>query len=96
MEKLIYDTEGIYMYYDGILRPWVEVNENQTVPNVKGIYFTKDKNTCVKWDDNTITVVSVQDDDVFDKEKGIAMCFMKKALGNTGKFNEVLKKYCKE
>lgn len=49
--------------------------------------------TIVFWEDGTKTVVTCQEDDLYDKEKGLALCFMKKALGNTGKFNELLKKY---
>ena len=30
----------------------------------------------------------------FDPEKGLAMAFMKKGLGNKGNFNNALKKWC--
>ncbi len=49
--------------------------------------------TIVKWKDGTKTVVKCQEGDCFDPEKGIAMCFTKKALGNKGNFNNVLKKH---
>lgn len=47
--------------------------------------------TIVIWKDGSKTVVKCQKDDVFDPEKGLALCFMKKALGNKGNFNNILK-----
>jgi len=48
--------------------------------------------TTVVWNDGTVTVVHCIEEE-FDAEKGIAMCFMKKAFDNRGCFNEFLKKY---
>lgn len=47
--------------------------------------------TIVIWKDGTKTVVKCQKNDVYDPEKGLALCFMKKALGNHGNFNNILK-----
>ena len=47
--------------------------------------------TIVKWDDGTKTVVKCQNDEEYDAEKGIALCFMKKMCGNTSNYNEILK-----
>lgn len=55
-----------------------------------------DPATIVIWADGTKTVVKCQDGDVYSEEVGLAMCFMKKALGNKGNFNEVFKKYIPE
>lgn len=52
--------------------------------------------TIVLWDDGTKTVVKCQDGDTFDKEKGVALCFMKKSLGNKSNFNNIFKKYLEE
>lgn len=52
--------------------------------------------TIVLWNDGTKTVVKCQDGDTFDKEKGIALCFMKKSLGNKSNFNNIIKKYLEE
>lgn len=52
--------------------------------------------TIVLWDDGTKTVVKCQDGDTFDKENGIALCFMKKSLGNKSNFNNIFKKYLEE
>ena len=37
-----------------------------------------------------------KDGDVYDKEKGLAMCITKKFFGNKGNFNKVFKKYIGE
>lgn len=53
--------------------------------------------TIVFWADGSKTVVKCQEGDAFDPEKGLALCFMKKVLGNkSGTFNKVLKTYGKE
>ena len=38
--------------------------------------------TIVFWTDGTKTVVKCRPDDLYDSEKAVAMCFMKKALGS--------------
>ena len=49
--------------------------------------------TIVIWDDGTKTIVKRQKGDRYDKEKGLALCYMKKALGNTSrKLNDALRK----
>ena len=45
----------------------------------------------VKWTDGTVTMVTCQPGDDWDDEKALAMCFMKKALGNKGSFNDVMR-----
>ena len=49
--------------------------------------------TIVFWADGTKTVVKCQDGDVYSPEVGIAMCYMKKALGNQSNFNNTFKKH---
>lgn len=49
--------------------------------------------TIIIWKDGTKTVVMCQEGDVFDKEKGIALCFMKKLLGNKSNYFEIVKKW---
>lgn len=49
--------------------------------------------TIVLWADGTKTVVKRQKGDRYDKEKGLAMCIAKKALGNKGNFNNVFKEW---
>ena len=52
--------------------------------------------TIVLWKDGSKTVVKCQEGDIFDAEKGLAMCFAKKALGNKGNFNDVFKEWMPE
>lgn len=53
--------------------------------------------TIVFWRDGTKTVVKCGEKDKFDKEKGIALCFMKRGLGNTsGALNKILHKEVRE
>lgn len=48
--------------------------------------------TIVLWKDGSKTVVKCDDKDKFDREKGVALCFMKKALGNKSRqINDILK-----
>lgn len=49
--------------------------------------------TVVLWEDDTKTIVRCGDHDVFDPEKGLAMAIAKKALGNTGKYYDMFKKW---
>lgn len=59
-------------------------------PKIKNVIFN-DPATIVFWGDGTKTVVKCENEE-FDKEKGLAMAFMKKMLGNKGRyFNEVKK-----
>lgn len=50
--------------------------------------------TIVFWEDGTKTVVKCGADDTFDEEKGLALCFMKKACNNKPAYNNILKRYC--
>lgn len=52
--------------------------------------------TIVFWKDGTKTVVKCGPNDVFDKEKGIAMCFVKKIYQNKGRYNNVFKPWIGE
>lgn len=47
--------------------------------------------TIVIWNDGSKTVVKCQEGEHFDKEKCVAMCFMKKFLGNKSNFNNVFR-----
>lgn len=48
--------------------------------------------TIVLWNDGTKTVVKCQPGDVYDTEKGLALCIAKKYFGNKDNFNNVFKK----
>jgi hypothetical protein len=55
-----------------------------------------DPATIVYWQDGTKTVVKCQKNDTFEKEKGLAMCFVKKLLGNKGNYYETIKKWTED
>ena len=63
-----------------------------TLPEISNVIFNPPA-TIVFWSDKTKTVVKVQDGDVFDPEKGLAMAIIKKMYGNTGKYNDIFKKW---
>ena len=47
--------------------------------------------TIVLWEDGTKTVVKCDERDEYDAKYGLALCYMKKALGNTSRaLNDVL------
>lgn len=54
-----------------------------------------DPATVVLWSDGTKTVVKCGPNDIFDKEKGLAMAIVKKMAGNDSRFHKIFKKWCK-
>ena len=74
----------------------VDIQNRLTTPeqnfNIKHVIFNYPA-TIVYWDDGTKTVVKCCDDDTYDPEKGLAMCFMKRALENNENHHKVLKKW---
>lgn len=50
-----------------------------------------DPKTIVIWYDGSKTIVTCGENDTYDREKGLALCFMKRACGDkSGMFNKVL------
>lgn len=53
--------------------------------------------TIVFWSDDTKTVVKCSENDVYDKEKGLAMAIVKKIIGNNnGSYYRKMKEWIKE
>ena len=69
--------------YDGItnivLNPSLKY-KIVVMPRLKKVLFNPPA-TIAFWEDDTKTVVKCQNNDIFDPEKGIAMCYMKKFAG---------------
>ena len=67
------------------------------IPTEKLSYKTvifNDPATIVLWEDGTKTVVKCDDKDTYNPTTGLALCFMKKALGNSSrKLNDVLHEF---
>ena len=68
---------------------------NPFIANRYGIrkVIFNDPATIVYWSDKSKTVVKVQEGDVFDPEKGLAMAIAKKAMGNKGNYCNEFKKW---
>lgn len=80
-----------YSAYDCITT-WKMLNDMGNT--VKKVIFN-DPATIVIWGDGSKTVVKCQNGEKFDKEKGLALCYMKKMLGNKSNFNNVFKEWIK-
>lgn len=61
-------------------------------PEISKVIFNEPA-TIILWKDGTKTVVKAQDGEPFDKEKGLAMAFMKKVCGNKGSYNKIFRKF---
>lgn len=96
--KILAENRGIY---DEALKAErmgipVIIEKKVNVPHeIKNVIFN-DPATIVYWKDGTKTVVKVQEGDVFDPEKGLAMAFFKKMHGNTGNYNDIVHKWTKD
>ena len=66
--------------------------DQRRIPNINKVIFNEPA-TIVIWADHTKTIVKCDVDDVYDREKGLAMAIAKKALGNKGNFNDEFKKW---
>lgn len=64
------------------------------LPKIRRVIFSKPC-TIVLWEDGTKTIVRCKEKK-FDKEKGLAMCIAKKALGNKGKYYDTFKEWLQE
>ena len=51
--------------------------------------------TTILWWDGTKTTVKCARHDIYDEEVGIAMCYLKKILGNKGNFNNIFREAMK-
>lgn len=60
--------------------------------DIEDVIFNKPA-TIVKWKDGTKTVVKCNSNDIYNPETGLAMCIVKRANANKGKFNEIFKKW---
>lgn len=61
------------------------------IPKIKDVIYNRPA-TIVFWEDGTKTVVKCKNEK-FDPEKGLAMAFSKKILGNKGNYYNVFKKW---
>ena len=71
------------------------LTNNIRIPSISKVIHNKPA-TIILWTDGTKTVVKCGDNDVYDPEKGIAMCIVKKVLGNKGNYYNTIKKWLPE
>lgn len=63
-------------------------------PHPKKVIFCGPATT-ILWKDGTKTTVKCQSEDVWSDEVGIAMCYLKKLLGNKGNYNNIFREAMK-
>ena len=98
----LYPNMFISLAHGNGKRIMYDVNNNGDVyiiktalPEIKNVIFNYPA-TIVFWTDGTKTVVKAQEDDVYDKEKGLAMAIAKKVLGTNesgSNYYDVFKKW---
>lgn len=77
------------------IRGLTDTRRRSIVPEIDRVTWNSPA-TVVFWKDGTKTVVKCGDKDDFDKEKGLAMAFMKKVLGNKGNYYNYIRKWLPE
>ena len=81
------------VYEGGIPRRSGRYSWNPTnVFEIKKVIFN-DPATIVFWADGKKTVVKCSEGDTFDPEKGLAMAYMKRHMGNDNSYHKIFKKW---
>lgn len=70
-------------------------NPDDISRNIKRVIFN-DPATIVFWKDGTKTVVKCCENDTYNKEVGLMACIIKYLTGNTGRWNEIMKRWTKD
>lgn len=92
-----YEIEGYfnprkYEIHHGRERCSVPITPKKPVP--KKVIFSGPATT-ILWKDGTKTTVKCSDEDAWSDDVGIAMCYLKKMLGNKGNFNNIFREAAK-
>ena len=69
-------------------KPKVKINPTKPIP--KKVIFSGPATT-ILWKDGTKTTVKCSNKDVWDYDVGVAMCYLKKMLGNKGNYNNIFR-----
>ena len=67
---------------------------NKSTPKIKRVIFNNPA-TIILWTDGPKSVVQCQNGEPFDPEKGFALAYLKKLLGNKNEFNKEIHKWVK-
>lgn len=78
-----------------VFPPFKWVRPEALLPKISRVIFNYPA-TIILWDDGTKSVVKCQREDVYDTEKGIMACMLKRFMGNDNTFNKVLNRWVKE
>lgn len=92
-----FEIEGYFMpdkYKIHRGREWCSVPITPKKPLPKKVIFSG-LATTILWKDGTKTTVKCQDEDVWADDVGVAMCYLKKMLGNKGNFNNIFRQAMK-
>ena len=89
----LYDTYDVRVYNPD-KRLFPTKTPKTAEPTPKKVIFSGPATT-ILWKDGTKTTVKCQDEDVWADDVGIAMCYLKKMLGNKGNFNNIFRKAMK-
>ncbi len=85
------ENKNYNLLFEGICKAFgLDFTEETTVGEIDRVIFSPPA-TIVLWADGTRTVVKAQDE--YDREKGLALCIAKKALGNKGNYYNVFKRF---
>lgn len=88
-------SQKLYSTYDvKLYSPVLTKTPKIPEPTPKKVIFSGPATT-ILWKDGTKTTVKCQDEDVWADDVGIAMCYLKKMLGNKGNFNNIFRKAMK-
>ena len=87
-----YFNPNKYKIYRGRERCSVPITPKKPLP--KKVIFSGPATT-ILWQDGTKTTVKCSAEDVWDDDVGIAMCYLKKMLGNKGNFNNIFREAMK-
>lgn len=77
-----------YTIHRGRERSSVPITPKKPLP--KKVIFSGPATT-ILWKDGTKTTVKCQEDDEWSPDTGIAMCYLKKMLGNKGNYNNIFR-----
>jgi hypothetical protein len=95
MDINLSNYDAITVKYDDISSGLTSNIDNGIfIPGIEKVIFN-DPATIVFWDDGSKTVVKTQNDETYDKEKGLSMAISKKMLGNNSKYYDTFKKWIK-
>ena len=78
--------------YEKTLKRYKIKNFNDSIKDV----IFHDPAVIVRWKNGTKTVVTCQEGDTFDKEKGLALAIIKHQFGDIGYYNTIFDKWLKE